>query len=50
MDRGSLYDMLHNASILVDGDLLYPIIKDVVAGMVKNPLALARALALLASA
>ena len=32
MDNGSLYDLLHNASIVIDGELIFPILSDIVRG------------------
>jgi len=32
MENGSLYDLLHNASIAVDGELIFPILQDIVRG------------------
>ena len=32
MDNGSLYDLLHNASIAIDGELIFPILSDIVRG------------------
>lgn len=33
MDHGSLYDMLHNETIHFDGDILLPILRDIVKGV-----------------
>ena len=33
MERGSLEQLLHNTTMAIDGDMLIPIVKDVVAGM-----------------
>lgn len=32
MENGSLYDLLHNASIAVDGELIFPILQDIARG------------------
>jgi len=32
MENGSLYDLLHNASIVIDGELIFPILQDIVRG------------------
>jgi len=32
MENGSLYDLLHNASIAIDGELIFPILQDIVRG------------------
>eukprot|EP00804_Cyclotella_cryptica_P004550 CCRYP_006905-RB/>CCRYP_006905-RB protein AED:0.04 eAED:0.04 QI:102/1/1/1/0.8/0.66/6/1055/1315 len=33
MDRGSLYDLLHNDTVTLDGDLLLPILQDICQGL-----------------
>jgi serine/threonine protein kinase len=33
MEHGSLYDMLHNQSLDIDGEFIHPILQDVVQGM-----------------
>mmetsp|Transcript_51963 Transcript_51963/g.108521 ORF Transcript_51963/g.108521 Transcript_51963/m.108521 type:complete len:1378 (-) Transcript_51963:103-4236(-) len=33
MDHGSLYDLLHNETIVLEGDILLPILRDIVQGM-----------------
>jgi len=32
MDNGSLYDLLHNASIVIDGEFISPILQDIICG------------------
>ncbi|KAL7539363.1 hypothetical protein ACHAXR_010327, partial [Thalassiosira sp. AJA248-18] len=32
MENGSLYDLLHNASLVIDGELIFPILQDIVRG------------------
>ena len=32
MENGSVYDLLHNASIVIDGELIFPILQDIVRG------------------
>ena len=33
MDHGSLYDLLHNATVVIDGELVLPILRDVTQGV-----------------
>lgn len=33
MDHGSLYDLLHNETLLLDGDLVLPILRDIAQGL-----------------
>jgi hypothetical protein len=33
MEFGSLYDLLHNESVALEGDLLLPVLRDVAQGM-----------------
>ncbi len=33
MEFGSLYDLLHNESVALGGDLLLPVLRDMVQGM-----------------
>jgi guanylate cyclase, other len=33
MDHGSLYDLLHNETIVIEGELLLPILRDVSQGV-----------------
>lgn len=33
MERGSLHDLLRNETLHLDGDMIVPLVKDVVAGM-----------------
>uniref|UniRef100_A0A7S1Y4G3 Guanylate cyclase n=1 Tax=Grammatophora oceanica TaxID=210454 RepID=A0A7S1Y4G3_9STRA len=33
MDHGSLYDLLHNESMLMDGELVWPILRDIAQGV-----------------
>ena len=33
MDHGSLYDLLHNETMAIDGELLLPILRDVSQGV-----------------
>ena len=33
MDHGSLYDILHNETIILEGDLILPILRDVAQGL-----------------
>ena len=32
MEHGSLYDLLHNSTLQMEGDVVIPMIKDIVAG------------------
>ena len=33
MDHGSLHDLLHNETILLDGELVLPILRDITQGL-----------------
>jgi len=33
MDHGSLYDILHNETIVLEGDLILPILRDIARGL-----------------
>ena len=33
MDHGSLYDLLHNETMVIEGELLLPILRDISQGM-----------------
>lgn len=33
MDHGSLHDLLHNETLLLDGDLVLPILRDIAQGL-----------------
>lgn len=33
MEHGSLYDILHNETMLLDGDLILPMLQDIVQGI-----------------
>ena len=33
MDKGSLYDLLHNETIAMRGDMILPILRDIVQGL-----------------
>ena len=33
MELGSLYDVLHNASIVLESDIVFPIIQDIASGL-----------------
>jgi serine/threonine protein kinase len=33
MDRGSLYDLLRNETVLIDGEQILPILRDVTSGV-----------------
>lgn len=34
MDHGSLYDLLHNETMIIEGDFVLPILRDVAQGLV----------------